>query len=68
VFRFETLDPGQVDREVAARDDRVRVWPDLTIGTLEAERLVEPDRLVEVAAGQDRIHPLARSGGHCGRA
>ena len=67
-FRVEALDPGQVDLEVAAGHDGMRVGPDLAIGALEAKRLVETDRLVEVPARQDRVHPFARGGGHHGRA
>ena len=49
IRRIEAIDAEQMDMDFLERYDRVRVWTDLSVCSLEPERLIERDRFVEVA-------------------
>ena len=48
---IETVQPEEMNQQILAGDDGVRIRPDLAVGPAEAERFVEGDRVVERRTG-----------------
>jgi hypothetical protein len=60
IFGLEALHAEEMDVPIFAGNDRGGVWAQLVIGALEAERLVESNGLIEVAAGQHGVGAFVR--------